>query len=213
MTKPRLRYGDWLKQGRATPTSARAVPASAGASGPQASLPGQAAAGTGTEPIGSPRPGQSAATGGPEATARDAAEYLVFRIGRELFALPLHEVEEAVDVEQIQRIPEMSATMLGVLTLRGSSVPAYTASAALGIAAETNAAALIFVTDRGPLALLVDDVDDVLELPPGAVQRPPVEFADTVLTGVARRGSDLVGVLDAASLIAACRAEPALESA
>ncbi len=139
--------------------------------------------------------------------------YLVFRIGPELFALPLDQVEEAIDVEQIQRIPEMSATMVGVLTLRGASVPVYAPSAALGVAVETHAAALIFVTLRGRIALLVDDVDDVLDLAPDEIHRPPVEFADTVLAGVARHGSELIGVLDAASLIAACRAEPAMETA
>ncbi len=145
-------------------------------------------------------------------TALDA-EYLVFRVGQELFALPLDAVDEAIDIDHVQPIPETSATMLGVLSLRGALVPVYAPSAALGVAAETRAAALVFATPRGLVALAVDDVDDVMPIPLAALQRAPVDFGDGVLVGVARRDGDLIGVLDATALLAACRAEPVLETA
>ncbi|MDE3129414.1 MAG: hypothetical protein KGL38_15500, partial [Gemmatimonadota bacterium] len=74
-------------------------------------------------------------------------------------------------------------------------------------------AALVFTTERGRIALAVDDVDDVLPLPPEARGRAPLDFGDALLVGVARRGADLIGVLDPAALIAACRADRALETA
>ncbi len=143
----------------------------------------------------------------------EVVEHLVFRMGRELFAVPLGLVEEAIDIDRIQRIPEMSPTMLGVLTLRGSTVPVYAPSIALGTSGHENRAALIFVRARGTVALAVDDVDDVLVIAAGDVQRAPLDFGDGVLLGVVRRGTDLIGVLDADALIAACRAEPVLETA
>ncbi|HUX33308.1 MAG TPA: chemotaxis protein CheW [Gemmatimonadaceae bacterium] len=140
-------------------------------------------------------------------------EHLVFRVGRELFALPLDAVDEAIDIESVQHLPEMSAAMLGVLSLRGSLVPLYAPAATLGVAAARGTAALVFVTPRGRVALAVDDVDDVMDIAPDALQRAPMDFGDGVLVGVARRGADLIGVLDAGALMAACRAEPVLETA
>ena len=140
-------------------------------------------------------------------------EHLVFRVGRELFALPLDAVDEAIDIESVQHLPEMSAAMLGVLSLRGSLVPLYAPAATLGVAAAHGSAALVFVTPRGRVALAVDDVDDVMDIAPDALQRVPMDFGDGVLVGVARRGPDLIGVLDAGALMGACRAEPVLETA
>jgi purine-binding chemotaxis protein CheW len=147
------------------------------------------------------------------APAVEAVEHLVFRVGRELFAVPLDAVEEALDIDRVQRIPEMSSTMLGVLTLRGTTVPLYAPSIPLGVSDSDQRAALIFVRARGAVALAVDDVDDVLVIAGDDVQRSPLDFTDGVLVGVARRGADLIGVLDADALIAACRAEPVLETA
>lgn len=140
-------------------------------------------------------------------------EHLVFRVGRELFALPLDAVDEAIDIESVQHLPEMRAAMLGVVSLRGSLVPLYAPAATLGVAAAHGSAALVFVTPRGRVALAVDDVDDVMDIAPDALQRAPMDFGDGVLVGVARRGGDLIGVLDAGALMGACRAEPVLETA
>jgi len=140
-------------------------------------------------------------------------EHLLFCVGQELFALPLNTVEEAMDIDAIQRIPEMSETMLGVLTVRGAMVPLYSPAIPLGVEALARKVALIFALPRGLVALAVDDVEDVTAIPAADIQRSPLDFGDGVLIGVARRGADLIGVLDAAALVAACRAEPVLETA
>ena len=148
-----------------------------------------------------------------EALEVPPVEHLVFRVGSEFFALPLDDVEETFDVEQVQRIPQMSAAMLGVLTLRGATVPLYAPGVPLGVAAGVPRSALVFVTDRGRVALAVDDVDDVLVISTDDIRRPPLDFGDGVLVGVTRRGADLIGVLAAPALLAACRTDTALEIA
>ncbi|MDE3215585.1 MAG: chemotaxis protein CheW, partial [Gemmatimonadota bacterium] len=175
------------------------------------------AAGPAPEPVGdsADEPAPAPVAGGAGGAGAGVAEsaHLVFRVGRELFAIPLDAIEEAVDVDRVQRVPEMSAAMLGVLSLRGELVPLYASAGVLGAAADASRAALVFTTERGRIALAVDDVDDVLPLPPEARGRAPLDFGDALLVGVARRGADLIGVLDPAALIAACRADRALETA
>ncbi|OYV72287.1 MAG: hypothetical protein B7Z72_05090 [Gemmatimonadetes bacterium 21-71-4] len=200
--KPRIRYRDWLNREPSEPSEASET-------APVAEAAGEAAEESPREPD----PGPTEETGGSAAIGIVESSHLVFRVGRELFALPLDAVEEAVDVDRVQRVPEMSAAMLGVLSLRGALVPLYASAAVLGAAAEASRAALVFTTDRGRIALAVDDVEDVLPLPPEARGRAPVDFGDALLVGVARRGTDLIGVIDPVALIAACRADRALETA
>lgn len=234
MKKPRISYREWLGRDPVTPgrgeapvvpteerpTAEVAAPAAEGAAelAPEAvtaSVPPAVAIPDVTpEP---PAPSATAASGAgrPESAAEpvEGVEHLVFRVARELFAVPLDGVDEALDIDRIQPIPQMSPTMLGVLTLRGAAVPVYAAAAPLGLAAESNRAALIFLRGQGAVALAVDDVDDVLIIAPDSVRRAPVDFGDSVLLGVVGRGADLIGVLDPEALIAACRIEPVLEGA
>jgi chemotaxis signal transduction protein len=134
------------------------------------------------------------------------AELLLFRAGGELFALPLGAVEEAIEGPEISALPEMPAAMLGVFRLRERLVPTYSPADALGVALRLPAgAALLVRSGERRIALAADDVEDVMELDLATLREPPVlEDGDGILLGVARFARDLVGVLDADALIAAC---------
>jgi chemotaxis signal transduction protein len=141
-----------------------------------------------------------------------ARQYLVVRVGREWFALALDSADEALDFGELHPLPEMGETMLGVFSLRGALVPLFTPAGPLGIPLASGGAAVVFTVPGGRVAIAVDDVDDVMAIRPSELLRAPVDTADDVLIGVVRRGRELVGVLDAAALVAACRAEPVLET-
>ena len=66
--------------------------------------------------------------------AAGPVEMLLFRVGRELFALPLGCTEEAVEALAHEPLPGMPAGMLGVARHRGARLPVYAAEAALGVA-------------------------------------------------------------------------------
>ncbi len=215
--QPRISYRDWLARGPDAPSDpaapVRAEPPAVAADVPvEAPAPVVEAADVRPDP----EPGLTAAdqTPGADPVAEEARAFLVFRVGRELFALLLDRVEEAIDVESVQRLPEMSETMLGVIAYRAGLVPLYGPSRPLGAVLDAAPrAALILAMPDGRSALAVDDVDDVLTLGREAVRRSPVELGDGVLVGIARRGTDLIGVLDADALVAAFRREPVLEIA
>lgn len=143
-------------------------------------------------------------------------DLLVFRVGTELFATALTAVEEALELPQLSAIPEMTASMLGVVTLRGRMLPAYSPARPLGTDLERHdAAALVIRAGERRIALAVDDVDDVFTLDLAALRAAPTAGAerDALLVGVARRGGDLVAVLDAESLVSACLGDGAQETA
>src|SRR5512137_442340 len=57
------------------------------------------------------------------ATVEQAAQYLTFRLGEEIFALDITQVREVLDYTAITRVPRMPEFMRGVINLRGSVVP------------------------------------------------------------------------------------------
>lgn len=141
------------------------------------------------------------------------AELLLFRVGHERFAVELSAVEEAVDLggAGVTDVPGRTAAMLGVVTLRGTLMPLYAAAVPLRVADATPATALLFRVGGGRVALAVDDADDVLVADLATVRPSPHEGGDLLL-GVLQLDRDLVGVLDGAALVAACRADSPLEA-
>jgi purine-binding chemotaxis protein CheW len=153
---------------------------------------------------------------GPRRSLRERArsrtglvELLMFRVGNERFAVELLCVEEAIDLVEPHHVPEMPPAMLGVITVRDTLTPVFTPDDALGVAAVSKGAALIFRSTRGRFALAIDDVDDVTTLDLAQLRDAPgIDVGDSLVLGVARNGSGIVALVDAEALIAACQATP-----
>ena len=142
------------------------------------------------------------------------AELLVFRVARELFAVELVAVEEAIDMPVVHRLPEMPATMLGVFTQRGALVSVHAPDDVLGVAFHDATTVVVFCGTERRVAIAADDVDDALTIRLDALHDAPgMDASDGVLVGVVHRGRDLIGVLDAEALITACRNATALTDA
>ena len=147
-------------------------------------------------------------------TRAGQVELLMFRVGNEKFAVELLCVEEAIDLGEPHHVPEMPPAMLGVITVRDTLTPVFTPDDALGVAAVSKGAALIFRSDRGRFALAIDDVDDVMTLDLAQLRDAPgLDGSDSLVLGVARNGSGIVALVDAEALIAACQATPIPELA
>jgi purine-binding chemotaxis protein CheW len=158
---------------------------------------------------------------GPRRSLRERArshaglvELLMFRVGTERFAVELLCVEEAIDLGEPHHVPEMPPAMLGVITVRDTLTPVFSPDDALGVAAVSKGAALIFRSNRGRFALAIDDVDDVTTLDLAQLRDAPgTDGADSLVLGVARNGSGIVALVDAEALIAACQTMPIPELA
>lgn len=140
-------------------------------------------------------------------------DLLLFRIGRELFALELVEAEEALDLPELNPLPEMMRGMLGVFTLRDALLPAYAPTVLLGVSADAPTTALVLRGRDRRVAIAVDDVEDVATVSLEEMRDAPVAETDGLMLGVFRHGAQLVALLDADALLAACRAEGLTENA
>ena len=141
------------------------------------------------------------------ASREGRAELLVFRVGSELFATELRAVEEAVEGVAPRLIPDAPPAMLGIFALRDRTLPMYSLGRVLAVA---NAGApemtLVLRPSATRIALAVDQVDDVYEAPLSSVRPTPTGDADGLLLGVVWRGGELITLLDADVIVAACLA-------
>jgi purine-binding chemotaxis protein CheW len=130
-----------------------------------------------------------------------AARVLVFRVGAERFALPLSDVDEVIDAQSVQRVPDAADSLLGVTSVRGVLLPVYDPRPLLLAAGGVNGAMLVFTRRGERMALAVDDVFDPLTIAAHQVLPVPGGAAsDGILTGVIRQGTELVGLLDTTAL-------------
>lgn len=141
-------------------------------------------------------------------------ELLMFRVGAELFAFELVAAEEAVELECVHEVPDMPEAMRGVIDLRGRLVPVYSPAGTLRVPHAPNGGVLVLMrSGERRVALVVDDVEDVIVLDRTMLRPPPSADTDSLVLGVAFIGDALVTVVDAHVLVAACAVPVSAEAA
>lgn len=142
-------------------------------------------------------------------------ELLVFRVGGELFATELRAVEEAVEGVEAQAIPDTPPAMLGIIALRDRTLAMYALARVLEVP-DVTAGTMTLVLRPGTMrvALAVDAVDDVFDAPLDGVRAaPPGADDEGLVLGVVWRGQELITLLDADVVVAACiAAAPPIEA-
>lgn len=105
-------------------------------------------------------------------------KYLIYQLGSENFATPLIEVREVIEFRAAKPIPHTSTFFKGVINIRGEIVGVLDLRERLNIkdAAEPMAQ-LIFETDNGPLAAIVDRVHSVTVIQEKDLERRPAVHA------------------------------------
>ncbi|MDO8915007.1 MAG: chemotaxis protein CheW [Coriobacteriia bacterium] len=132
---------------------------------------------------------------------------LLFVMDEQRYGLPIEVVQEIQQIVALSEIPDDSGGVVGVINLRGVVVPVMDLRLMLGLVPKEYhlQTPMVFTrTPRGLIALVVDEVADVVEVPSGSVQAPSgvLALADRLL-GVCRLEDGPVFVLDVDRLVPA----------
>lgn len=119
---------------------------------------------------------------------------LSFWIADQLFGIPISYVIQIVGMQEITVMPEYPAYIKGVINLRGNIIPVMDARLRLGKpeATYSDRTCIIVVgiyEQSGDFGLIVDGVEEVSNIPSGAISAPPKAADDNTalyLTGVAK---------------------------
>jgi purine-binding chemotaxis protein CheW len=97
------------------------------------------------------------------------ALYLIARIADEIVALPASAVGSVVEVDQIAPVPRVAPHIAGLFALRSRVLTLIDSRAALDLGAvdrESGMTAVVIECEGHSYALLVDEVEDVIESGP-----------------------------------------------
>jgi len=128
----------------------------------------------------------SGRTSGRASGAVSGGPHIVIRVGAERFALPATVVHELIDAPAVTWVPGGGAGVLGQLRYRFRTVTAFDAAGALGVPRGDGPGAALILRDAARrIAIIVDDVEDLVNVEPSRVlPLPPGTDPDGLLAGV-----------------------------
>ena len=131
--------------------------------------------------------------------------FLSFRAGDQWYAIDVRSVFEVSNLVAISGVPDMPEAVLGVVNVRGRVVPVLD----LRIRFNTGehildlTTPIIFVhqDEAHTYGIVVDDVDEVINLPPEAINQTALEQRAKHIIGMVDHHQRLVTLLDPLQLI------------
>lgn len=124
-----------------------------------------------------------------------------FRVGREVFGVPIALVHEIVRVPEITSVPDSPGCVQGVINLRGKIVSVVDLRQRFGEKEiKSNKKNRILVTEVGGklVGLIVDSASEVLKIPENEIELPPVfdHGESNYVTGVGKLNGRLIILID-----------------
>jgi purine-binding chemotaxis protein CheW len=145
----------------------------------------------------------------PGAAAENApstAQYLMFVLGSEMFAMDIRMVREIIQYGTLTPVPLMPPFVRGVLNLRGAVVPVIDLKARFGWSvAEVGKKTCVIIFDvirngeRVELGLMVDAVSEVIDISSDDIELPP-QFGSVIrrdfIQGLSKADGKFIVILD-----------------
>lgn len=139
------------------------------------------------------------------AAIADLTRLVVFRMEGQSYALPIEAVQEIQQMVAVSEMPGSSGAVLGVINLRGHVIPAIDMRTLVGLSfrePSLETPMIVTYTSHGVVALIVDEVEDVVEVQADDVQQPSaVHPLASRLLGVCRFEEGLVFLFDVDAVI------------
>lgn len=137
----------------------------------------------------------------------DTVELLAFWVDNEEYAVDIVAIQEIIKLPDITPVPRVPASVLGIISLRGTIVPVLDLRAVLHLETKppTRASRILVLRGSGdPVGLLVDSVTSVVRLDNETIEPTPrtmERVASEHVSGVGRIGERMLIVLDAGSVL------------
>lgn len=146
----------------------------------------------------------------------EITQYCTFQVAQLFLGIDVHTVQEVMRPLDMTPVPLASASVLGLINLRGQIVTAVDLRLKLGLPARPageEAMNVVMRTDDGAVSLVVDEIGDVIEVTPEAFERVPDTLQGelrTLIKGVYKLNDQLLLILDGTRV---ARPEPSLFAA
>ena len=122
--------------------------------------------------------------------------YVTFFCGAQLYALPVHQVQDAMRAVALTPVPLAPESVLGLFVWRGRTVTAVDLAAVLQVKASSSTPSVFILVqvEHELVALAVDRLAELQHFAAAQVQKP--DAATRAINGVVRAGDTRIFVLD-----------------
>jgi purine-binding chemotaxis protein CheW len=130
--------------------------------------------------------------------------WVEFRLGRDLFALPVAQVTEILRVHDVTPVPHPPFPVIGVINLRGRVVPLLDLRARLDLPTpppDTESRIVLVESQMRRIGLLVDAVERVAQLAQSAMRRSEAEAEPVEIRGLHTVDGRETRLLDLAEIL------------
>jgi len=135
-------------------------------------------------------------------------KYLTFTMGEHSYGIPIASVRDIIEMQKIAVVPDMPPYVKGVINLRGKIIPVVDMRLRLGLPPREydNRTCIIVIELKNTLiGLIVDVVEEVLEIPPSAIEPTPhfrnVEAEERYIQGIGKAGDKLKILLNVERIV------------
>jgi purine-binding chemotaxis protein CheW len=132
----------------------------------------------------------------------NAQQFCTFFIDKQLFAVPVQQVQEVIRYQEMTRVPLVPEVIRGLINLRGQIVVAFDLRRRLGFHDRPEGQLpmnVVVRTEDGAVSFLVDEIGDVLEVDEATFETPPETMlgqSRELVLGVYKLRDRLMLVLD-----------------
>lgn len=127
-------------------------------------------------------------------------KFAIFKLGEETFGIGITMVVEILNIQKIYSLPELPDFLSGVITVRGEVIPLLDLRRRFGIKSTEKKELIIVVRyDSEKIALLVDEIKEIITLAPEEITAPPAIFRGLkkkYLTGLGKKDERIVILLN-----------------
>jgi purine-binding chemotaxis protein CheW len=134
-------------------------------------------------------------------------QYVIFRLGSEVFGLEINRVKEIIVYQDTTRIPGIGELIDGIINLRGHVIPIFNLRRKFGFPeVENTRSTRIVVVEAhdNTVGIVVDGVSEVLIIPGNIVEKPSSMITNVDanhISGIAKVEEKLVILLDLEKVI------------
>ncbi len=135
----------------------------------------------------------------------DIDRMIVFHMAGQRYGIAITAVQEIQQIVAFAEVPAGVDSIIGMINLRGRVIPAFDMRLLLGLPVQdfhVDTPMIICKSEGQLVALVVDEVEDVVVLPEGCMSAPPRMHAlSGRMVAVCRMGMDLIYLLDVDKLM------------
>jgi purine-binding chemotaxis protein CheW len=132
--------------------------------------------------------------------------YMEFRLGEQLYAIPLLTIKEVIQMPEVTAVPNMPAHFEGMMNLRGQILGVFNLRKKLALKASEGGAHVVMVIEEQNVnvGMIVDEVTRVLHPDENMLKPAPLKDNDPAnefIKSVIQTGQDLVLTVDLVKLL------------